>query len=122
MGLPNESREDMLKTAEYVGKLTDGIKIQLLHVLKNTRLAEMYSEGIFETLSEYEYISLVAEIISILPQNVVIHRLTGDGDKKLLISPKWSGDKRRVLNLINHELKSKNIYQCCNLIDKNFSV
>ena len=122
LGLPFESREDMLKTAEYVGKFTDGIKIQLLHVLENTRLAEMYAEGLFGTLSEYEYISLVCDVIGILPQNVVIHRLTGDGDKKLLISPKWSGDKRRVLNLINHELKSRNMYQGCNWIDKNFGV
>ena len=122
LGLPFESREDMLKTAEYVGNFTDGIKIQLLHVLENTRLAEMYAEGLFETLSEYEYISLVCDVIGILPQNVVIHRLTGDGDKKLLISPKWSGDKRRVLNLINHELKSRNMYQGCNWIDKNFGV
>ena len=122
LGLPFESREDMLKTAEYAGKFTDGIKIQLLHVLKNTRLAEMYADGLFATLSEYEYISLVCDVIGILPENVVIHRLTGDGDKTLLIAPKWSGDKRRVLNLINHELKSRNIYQGCNRIDKNWGV
>ena len=117
LGLPSESREDMIRTAEYVGKFTDGIKIQLLHVLKNTRLAELYEKGFFETLSEDEYISLVAEVIAVLPQNVVIHRLTGDGDKNLLISPKWSGDKRRVLNLINHELKIKNFFQGKNQID-----
>ena len=111
LGLPSESREDMLQTARYVGRFTDGIKIQLLHVLKNTRLAELYEQGFFQTLSENEYISLVCDVIAVLPPNVVIHRLTGDGDKNLLISPKWSGDKRRVINLINHELKIKNIYQ-----------
>ena len=121
VGLPYESREDMLQTAQYVGQFTDGIKIQLLHVLKNTRLAELYENGLFETLSEYEYISLVADMISVLPENVVIHRLTGDGDKNLLISPKWSGDKRRILNLINHELKVRNIYQGI-FIDKDFHV
>ena len=121
VGLPYESREDMLQTAQYVGKFTDGIKIQLLHVLKNTRLAELYENGLFETLSEYEYISLVADMISVLPENVVIHRLTGDGDKNLLISPKWSGDKRRILNLINHEMKVRNIYQGI-FIDKDFHV
>ena len=111
LGLPGETHEDMLRTARYVGKFTDGVKIQLLHVLKNTRLAELYENGYFDTLSENEYISLVCDVIAVLPPNVVIHRLTGDGDKNLLISPKWSGDKRRVLNLINHELKIKNIYQ-----------
>ena len=111
LGLPSESREDMLQTARYVGRFTDGIKIQLLHVLKNTRLAELYEQGFFQTLSENEYISLVCDVIAVLPPNVVIHRLTGDGDKNLLISPKWSGDKRRVINLINHEQKIKNIYQ-----------
>ena len=121
LGLPFESREDMLETARYVGNFTDGIKIQLLHVLKHTRLAELYQNGLFETLGEQEYISLVCDVISVLPQNVVVHRLTGDGDKHLLISPKWSGDKRRVLNLINHELKAKNIYQGI-FIDKNFHV
>ena len=121
LGLPSESRENMLQTAQYVGKFTDGIKIQLLHVLKNTRLAELYENGLFETLSEYEYISLVADMISVLPENVVIHRLTGDGDKNLLISPKWSGDKRRILNLINHEMKVRNIYQGI-FIDKDFHV
>ena len=121
VGLPYESREDMLQTAQYVGQFTDGIKIQLLHVLKNTRLAELYENGLFETLSEYEYISLVADMISVLPENVVIHRLTGDGDKNLLIFPKWSGDKRRILNLINHEMKVRNIYQGI-FIDKDFHV
>ncbi len=111
LGLPGETHEDMLRTARYVGKFTDGVKIQLLHVLKNTRLAELYENGYFDTLSENEYISLVCDVIAVLPPIVVIHRLTGDGDKNLLISPKWSGDKRRVLNLINHELKIKNIYQ-----------
>ena len=111
LGLPDESREEMLETAEYVGKVTDGIKIQLLHVLKNTKLAEMYQSGYFRTLEEDEYISLVGDVISVLPENVVIHRLTGDGDKKILISPLWSCDKRRVLNLINHDLKTRNIFQ-----------
>ena len=73
----------------------------------------MYRRGEFDVLSENEYISLVADIISILPENTVIHRLTGDGNKKELIAPKWSGDKRRVLNLINHELKIRNIIQGC---------
>ena len=114
IGLPYETREQILQTAAYVGQSgSDGIKLQLLHILKNTRLAEIYNSGKFYTLDEDEYVSLVADIIGILPENIVIHRLTGDGDKKILISPLWSCNKRRVLNLINHKLKEKNIIQGC---------
>ena len=106
----------MLDTAAYIGKSdADGIKLQLLHVLENTKLAQMYKDGLFDTLTEEQYISTAASVISVLPQNVVIHRLTGDGDKKILIAPKWSGDKRHVLNALNHELKIRNIYQGCAL-------
>lgn len=112
IGLPYETEEQIMQTAAYVGKSgADGIKLQLLHVLKNTKLEEIYNSGVFRTLSEEEYVSLVADIIGILPENIVIHRLTGDGDKKILISPIWSCNKRRVLNLINHKLKEKNIVQ-----------
>ena len=112
IGLPHESRDDILKTAEHIGKTgSDGIKLQLLHVLENTRLAEMYRRGEFDVLSENEYISLVADIISILPENTVIHRLTGDGAKKLLIAPMWSADKKLVLNIISKAMRDKNIIQ-----------
>lgn len=112
IGLPYETKEQIMQTAAYVGNSgADGIKLQLLHVLKNTKLEEIYNSGEFHTLSEDEYVSLVADIINILPENIVIHRLTGDGDKKILISPIWSCNKRRVLNLINHRLKEKNIIQ-----------
>lgn len=112
IGLPYETEEQIIQTAAYVSKSgADGIKLQLLHVLKNTKLEEIYNSGVFRTLSEEEYVSLVADIIGILPENIVIHRLTGDGDKKILISPIWSCNKRRVLNLINHKLKEKNIVQ-----------
>ncbi len=116
LGLPFETESDMLDTASYTGQSgADGIKIQLLHVLENTKLAQMYRDGTFETMTEQEYISTVASVISVLPPNMVIHRLTGDGDKKILIAPKWSGDKRHVLNALNHELKIRNIYQGCAL-------
>lgn len=112
VGLPHEKRSDMIKTARYIAHCgSDGIKIQLLHILKGTRLAEMYANGEFAALSEEEYISLVCDIIAVLPKETVIHRLTGDGDKSTLIAPKWSGNKRRVLNLINHELKTQGIIQ-----------
>lgn len=120
VGLPGETKEEMLATTAYIGQSgSDGIKIQLLHVLKNTKLYEMYELGEFKTLEEDEYVSLVADIIAILPPHIVIHRLTGDGDKSILVSPKWSGDKRRVLNKINHELKCRQLYQgCCALVKK----
>lgn len=112
IGLPYETREQILETADHIAKSgADGIKLQLLHVLEGTRIAEMYRNGDFDVLTEEAYISLVADIISILPEHIVIHRLTGDGDKSLLISPRWSGDKRHILNSINHKLKIRNVYQ-----------
>lgn len=113
-GLPGESRRDMLGSAELAAECgTDGIKLQLLHILEGTRLAEMYRNGEFEALSEEEYIAVISDIISILPENIVLHRLTGDGDRQKLIAPRWSLDKRSVLNHINHELKVRNIIQGC---------
>ncbi len=113
-GLPGDSRDDILRTAEFAAKCgTDGIKIQLLHVLRGTALADMYQNGEFQVLDEESYISIVCDIIALLPENIVIHRLTGDGDKKLLIAPLWSLDKRHVLNGINRGLKERNIVQGC---------
>ncbi len=110
IGLPFETHTQILQTADYVGKSgSDGIKLQLLHILKNTKLEKIYNSGDFRTLTEDEYVSIVADIIEILPKNVVIHRLTGDGNKEILISPLWSCNKRHVLNRINHELKIRNI-------------
>ena len=104
LGLPDESREMMLETVRYAGERTDGIKLQLLHVLEGTDLADEYKAGSFETLGMREYCDIVAEAVSILPDNVVIHRLTGDGAKKDLIAPLWSADKKRVLCEINRAL------------------
>ncbi len=112
IGLPGESVEDMISSARYVSQSgADGIKLQLLHILKGTRLAQLYENGEISALSENEYISIIAQIIGNLNPEMVIHRLTGDGDKRLLIAPKWSGDKLHVLNAINHALKEKNIIQ-----------
>ncbi len=106
IGLPNETYEDMEATVRYIADSgADGIKLQLLHILKNTVLCDMYNEGLVRVLTEDEYVDIVCRLISVLPPDIVVHRLTGDGDKRLLIAPLWSCDKRRVLNKINHRLK-----------------
>ena len=104
IGLPYETKEDMLSSVKYVCKVTDGIKLQLLHILKGTDLAKDYFEHKFEVLSLEEYTDIIAECVKIIPKNVVIHRLTGDGAKKDLIAPLWSADKKKVLNTINKRL------------------
>lgn len=114
IGLPHENRETILSTAKHIANCgSDGIKLQLLHILEGTRLAQMYRDGVFNALKEDKYISLLCDIIAILPPQTVIHRLTGDGDKNKLIAPEWSKNKRRVLNHINHELKKRDIIQGC---------
>ncbi len=104
IGLPNETKEMMIETARQVGKVTDGIKLQLLHIIDGTDLANEYENRNFKVLSLEEYSDILCECISVLPENVVIHRLTGDGDKRSLIAPLWTRDKKRVLNYINHKI------------------
>ena len=107
LGLPNESKTDMLETVCYVCKSgIDGIKLQLLHILKNTDLANEYYRGNVKTLELDEYIDIVKACVEIIPSDIVIHRLTGDGAKKDLIAPLWSADKKNVLNKINKALQS----------------
>ena len=106
LGLPGETREMMLQTVDYVGRSgAKGIKLQLLHVLDGTDLAEDYRQGKFETLDMDTYIDILIECLKILPPDMVIHRLTGDGAKRDLIAPMWSADKKRVLNEINRRLR-----------------
>ena len=105
LGLPGESKNDMLKSVEYACKVTDGIKLQLLHILKGTDLAKDYEQGKFKVLTLEQYTEIIKECVQIIPENVVIHRLTGDGAKKDLIAPLWSADKKAVLNTINRALK-----------------
>lgn len=102
LGLPGESEEDMLSTVSYVaGSGATGIKLQLLHVLKGTDLEQEYLQGKVRTLTLPEYVNLLEKCLQIIPEDMVIHRITGDGDKKLLVAPMWSGDKKRVLAEIN---------------------
>lgn len=106
LGLPGETKEMMVETARYIGEAgSDGIKLQLLHVLKGTDLALDYEKGLFEVLPMEEYVQIVVECLAVLPERMVIHRLTGDGDKKQLLAPLWSADKKRVLNRLTKEIR-----------------
>jgi hypothetical protein len=102
LGLPGEDHDMMLGSVDTVCSLPiRGIKLQLLHVLKNTELADIYEENPFHIMSMEEYCSLVGDCIKHIPEDIIIHRLTGDGPRRLLIEPKWSTDKKRVLNMLN---------------------
>lgn len=102
LGLPYETKQDMLETVDYVCRSKiNGIKLQLLHVIKNTDLEKDYKNGKFETLDFEQYLDIIKACVDIIPDNIVIHRLTGDGAKKDLIAPLWSADKKKVLNAIN---------------------
>lgn len=112
LGLPGESREDMLKSVKYVANSgVNGIKLQLLHVLSGTQLAFEYQQKPFHILTLYEYADLICDCIELLPPDMVVHRLTGDGDKRLLIAPLWSGNKRLVLNTINKAMRLRDVEQ-----------
>lgn len=112
LGFPCETREMMLDSVSYVGNLPIfGVKLQLLHVLKHTDLAREYEHSPFALPNLLEYADLIAECIRILPPHITIHRLTGDGPKKLLLAPLWSADKKRVLNTIHKTLRETDSYQ-----------
>ena len=101
-GLPKETEEQMLDTVRYcVEAGTDGVKFTCLYVLKDTVLEKMWKAGEFEVLGREEYFDIVEKALKILPSDIVIHRLTGDGPKKLLLAPMWTADKRSVINYIN---------------------
>ena len=105
LGLPGETPERMVKTTEAAAKAgTDGVKFHLLHVLQNTDLAKDYAAGKFQCLCLEEYGEILKQCIDVLPEEVIIHRITGDGAKKELIAPLWSGDKKRVLNYLHKVL------------------
>ena len=112
LGLPFETESMIIDTVRYVcNSGINGIKLQLLHVLKDTDLAVDYENHVFNVLTMEEYIDLICKCIEMIPENIVIHRLTGDGDKKILIAPLWSGNKKIVLNTINKTFEEKNIIQ-----------
>ena len=108
LGLPGETDKDMYETVRYLANLSpklDGIKLHLLHILKNTRLEREYRKKPFKILSLDEYTEILINCLRILPESVVIHRMTGDGDKRLLVEPLWSADKKKVLNTINKAIR-----------------
>lgn len=112
IGLPNETKEDIFNTVDFaVNCGTDGVKLQLLHILKDTDLYEDYKKGLVKPLSLDEYMDILFGCLEIIPQNVVIHRITGDAPKKYLVEPQWSADKKTVLNTINRKMKNRNIVQ-----------
>lgn len=112
LGLPGETRTQMLETVFHVGALhVFGIKLQLLHVLSDTDLGTLYKEHPFHLFTQEEYCQLIVDCLAILPPEITIHRLTGDGPKDLLIGPLWSSAKRSVLNQIHRELKAQDIWQ-----------
>ena len=112
LGLPGESDEMMLDTARFIANSGAwGIKLQLLHVLKGTDLADDYNNHLFETMTMDNYIRLIGRIIELLPPDMVIHRLTGDGPKKILIAPLWSADKKRVHNSLMQYFTNNKIIQ-----------
>lgn len=114
LGLPGESTDDMMQTIDYVNKLHPfGVKLQLLHVLKNTDLATDYLAGKFKTLTMEEYLELVVESICRLRKDIVIHRVTGDGPKDITIAPTWCFRKTKTLNTFHHMLWNRNLSQGC---------
>ena len=112
LGLPGESDEDMYNSVKYVSSFKpNGIKLQLLHIIKNTDLARLYEQGLIKTFNMDEYIDIVVHCIGLLPSNTVIHRLTGDSPHGLLVAPEWSEKKWEILNEINHRLEMLNLFQ-----------
>ena len=107
LGLPGEDRQDMLETVRYLAGLRPvlpGIKLQLLHILKGTRLEEQYRQEPFPLMTMEEYTDLVVSCLQLLPKATVIHRMTGDPPRKLLVAPQWSTDKKRVLNMLRQKI------------------
>ena len=112
LGLKNENREMILETVRYLNKMDiQGVKLQLLHVIQGTDLANEYRSGELSVFTMKEYVDLVIDCLEHLSPEIVVHRLTGDGPSELLMAPGWSTRKREVLNLIHHEMKVRDSYQ-----------
>lgn len=111
-GLPGETRTDMLASLAYVAKLpVSGLKLQLLHILRGTDLAVYYEKSPYKMFSLEDYCDFIVDCIELLPPDIVLHRITGDGPRKLLLAPLWSTDKKRVLNTIHKRLTERDTWQ-----------
>ena len=116
LGLPGEDHHQMLQTIRYLNETgISGIKLQLLHILKETSLAEDFEKGTITPLTKDEYIAILLDCIAHLSPDIVIHRITGDGPKDLLLAPAWSMKKREILNTIMHQMKVQHLYQGCQI-------
>ena len=112
LGLPGEDQERMLQTIRYLNSTdTQGIKLQLLHILKGTDLATYYEQTGFPVFTQEQYVQMILSCVEILRPDMVIHRLTGDGPRNLLIAPLWSSAKRQVLNTIHREFRLQDTWQ-----------
>lgn len=112
LGLPGETLPEMLETIGYLNAQRPfGVKLQLLHVLEGTDLAKLYREQRFSVLGREEYLEILISCLEHLSPDIVIHRVTGDGPKKLLLAPAWSGDKRGVLNSLHRKMRLENAFQ-----------
>lgn len=112
LGLPGENKADVLETIDFVANTgTQGIKLHLLHLLKGTRLAKLYDEGAINVMSKDEYVDVIVDCVQRLPENIVIHRITGDGPRETLIAPRWSLKKWEVINAIEHEMMDRSTWQ-----------
>ncbi len=112
IGLPGETKPMMLETCRFLARINvTGIKLQLLHILKNTDLVELYEKKTFEILDMMAYIDIIISCLEVLPPDMVIHRVTGDGPKDLLLAPLWSLNKRLVLNTLHQEMKRRGTWQ-----------
>ena len=119
LGLPGETEAQMLETVQYLNAFHPfGIKLQLLHVLENTDLADCYRNGDFDVLTKDAYLEIVTSCLEVLSPDIVVHRVTGDGPKKILIAPQWSADKRDVLNSLHALMKKKNARQGDRIVRK----
>ncbi len=115
LGLPFETKKDMLESAKFAGSMSDGIKFHMLYILHNTDIAELYQNKDFTILEKEEYIDILCDCIRLIPETTVIHRMTGDADKDKLIAPMWSSDKVRLLQDINNALYDRDVHQGENL-------
>ena len=112
IGLPGEGKGELLETIDYINRQKlEGIKLQLLHILKETGLTELYEKGEVRGLSFEEYESLLFAALARLRPETVVHRITGDGPKKLLLAPLWSGDKKQVFNRLHRDMKEQELWQ-----------